>query len=79
VLPHGNALLQRREWPDVLRPDDGVFLSECIFLAHDTDFDEWFGRLDGKQGELRDRYVANATGGRTTMFSDLLYVKSEVS
>jgi hypothetical protein len=76
VLPHGNALLQTRAWPEILAPDDGVFLSECIFLRPDDDLRAVLARLHAEQEELRERYVRSSTGGRTSMFSDLVYVKN---
>src|SRR5262249_47410847 len=72
VLPHGNAILTNRGG---IEPDDGVFISEFALLEGDADVSEQLARLARTQAELRARYADAYLGGRTAMFSDLVFVK----
>jgi hypothetical protein len=74
VLPHGNAMLARRE-PDDLRKGDGIFLSEFALLEPADYLDAVLERLEGEQEELRQRYFDEYLDGRRTVFSNLLFVK----
>ena len=76
ALPHGNLLIQTREWPDLFFKGDGVFLSEFMLLTAEDDLPALLESLHERQRELRDRYVTTLGGGRTAIFTDLIYVKS---
>ena len=76
TLPHGNLLTRVREWPDFFFKGDGVFLSEFINLTAEDDLAALLAELHARQAEYRDRYVSTFGGGRTAIFSDLIYVKA---
>ena len=76
TLPHGNLLTSAREWPDFFFKGDGVFLSEFINLTADDDLPALLAELNERQAEFRDRYVNAFGGGRTAIFSDLVYIKA---
>jgi SAM-dependent methyltransferase len=72
VLPHGNAILTNRGG---IESDDGVFISEFALLDDDAELPAQLERLERTQAELRARYADAYLGGRTAMFSDLVFVK----
>jgi len=76
TLPHGNLLTHVREWPDFFFKGDGVFLSEFMNLTAEDDLSALLADLAAHQVEFRDRYVNTFGGGRTAIFSDLIYVKA---
>jgi SAM-dependent MidA family methyltransferase len=76
TLPHGNLLTSVRQFPDLFFKGDGVFLSEFMNLTAEDDLAALLADLHERQAELRDRYVTTLGGGRTAIFSDLIYVKA---
>jgi SAM-dependent MidA family methyltransferase len=76
TLPHGNMLSTIRTYPDLFFKGDGVFVSEFINLTADDDLDALLAELYERQAELRDHYVETFGGGRSAVFSDLIYVKA---
>lgn len=76
TLPHGNLLIHSRTWPDLFFKGDGVFLSEFMLLTAADDLPALLAELHDRQRELRERYVTTFGSGRTSIFSDLIYVKA---
>ena len=75
TLPHGNALLAKRESREDLRKGDGIFLSEFVTLEPGDDLEALVARLDAEQEELWRRFADEFLGGNPSVFADLLYVK----
>ena len=76
TLPHGNLLIHSRTWPDLFFKGDGVFLSEFMLLTAADDLPALLAELHDRQRGLRERYVTTFGSGRTSIFSDLIYVKA---
>ncbi len=72
TIPHGNSILTRG---GTLQRGDGVFLSEFGLLEPGDDVAALLARLQADQGRIRQEFVDRYTGGRASVFLDLLYVK----
>ena len=72
TIPHGNSILTRG---GTLQRGDGVFLSEFGLLEPGDDVAALLAQLQGDQGRIRQEFADRFTGGRASLFLDLLYVK----
>lgn len=72
TIPHGNSILTSG---GTLHRGDGVFLSEFGLLEPDDDVGALLARLQADQTRIRQEFVDRYTGGRASVFLDLLYVK----
>jgi hypothetical protein len=75
TMPHGNSLFAKNPSVDALEKGDGVFLSEFVRLGLHDDLPGLLGDLHRKQGELRERYAREYSGGVAAVFNDLIFVK----
>ena len=74
VVAHGNTISNRPGGS--AEKGDGVFLGEFPELGRDDDLAGLLADLHSRQLELREAYVRDHTGGRTSVFLDLIFVKS---
>jgi hypothetical protein len=76
TIPHGNTLVQSREWPQIFFAGDGVFLSEFVLHTAGDDLHALLASLRERQQEAKERYSALLGEGRTSMLTDLIFVKA---
>ncbi len=74
TLAHGNMIANHPDFRG-FGPDDGVFLSAFGLLTPSDDLPSLLDRLDRDQQGFRERYIRDHSGGKESVFHDLVYVK----